>query len=150
MANQSFLSCLRRVNTMATYDEEMDKLVENYRKFTRNYQLEYIEAQRANFHGLGKAGVEYFEKTSLEQSLPTSCTAPACMTSTCATQTSPLQPRASRSSKMKSSRPLKRKSSRIHDKQRQRRQRHHRRRRHTPLPCRVFGAKQPPISTVTV
>ena len=47
---------------MATYEDDMDHLAENFRKFRRYYLLVYVESLRTNYFGLGKDGIEAFDE----------------------------------------------------------------------------------------
>ena len=149
---------------MAAYQEDMDDIAENYRRFIQFCRQEYVEARTTIFYGLGETGFDHYTKYKEGAKSAYQLYCARLYLRLVSTKTSQRQPRSSKSSKKKSSKSSKKGSSKStpkktsrsskkrtpknHDKQRQRRRRLHRRRRPTPLLCRVSGVKRHPTSTV--
>jgi len=47
---------------MDSYQDDSDRLAENFRKFRRYYQLVYVESLRTNYFGLGVDGIDAFNE----------------------------------------------------------------------------------------
>ena len=57
-----FYSNRHRVNTMAAYQEDMDDLAKNFRRFMQFHKRQYIDAEKSTFYGLGKEGFDNYAK----------------------------------------------------------------------------------------